>query len=324
MDDAQLVAAVLAGDRTAYAALYDRYADRIHDFGASILRNRADASDALQVTFLIAFEALDALAQPARLRSWLYAIAHRAVLDRIEGEGRLPGRDGGQVGDLIPGPGSTEPRLSRAELAEFVWQAAGGLPQRDQILLDLHLRQGLEERDLAGAAGVPVAQLDPVLERLEAQSERALGALLVARTGRRSCPSLSGILGEWDGQLTPEFRDRVTAHVDDCELCNSRRRIAPSPLGLLAATPMAPAPAYLRSVVLGKAELEALERTGADGSGRMLASAGWAFGGDGFPDLRGGDRPRPVVPARPVHPRSPPPAVSAPTAPGPRIGIGSE
>ncbi len=84
----------------------------------------------------------------------------------------------------------------------------------------------------------------------------------------------------------------MTAHVDDCEKCNSRRRIAPSPLALIAAAPMAPAPAYLRSVVLGKAEMDALEHDGEGrpGPSRLLASAGWVFNGDGFPDLTGDQR----------------------------------
>ncbi len=300
MDDAQLVAGALAGDRNAYAAIYDRYADRIHDFCSSILRSRADAAAALQETFLVAFEVLDQLAEPARLRPWLFALAHRTVLEEAADHGDSLAGDAadllwgstGPTGSLGAGAGagstgSPEGRLSRAEMAEFVWQASAGLSARDRVLLDLHLRQGLDGRDLASAAGVPAPQLDNRRERLETQIERSLGALVVARTGRRSCPNLSALLGQWDGRMTPEFRDQVRAHVDDCEICNSRRRIAPSPLALLGAAPLVPAPAYLRSVVLGKAEFDDVER--ADGSGgRLLARAGWAFNRDGFPVLSGG------------------------------------
>lgn len=289
MDDAQLVVAARAGDRNAYAAIYDRYADRIHDFCASMLRNRADAADALQETFAIAFEAIDDLAEPARLRSWLYAIANRSVRDSINRRGTpFFAADA----DLVLTATAGQP-LSRAELAEFIWQASGGLDIADRILLDLHQRQGLEGRDLAGAAGMAGPQLDARLPRLEAQVERSLGALLVARTGRRSCPDLSAVLSHID-ELPPDFRDRVTAHVDDCELCNSRRRIAPNPLTLLVATPLSPAPAYLRGVVLGKAELSALARESDTGAAPLVAPAGWAFNRDGFPDMTtggGGGRP---------------------------------
>jgi RNA polymerase sigma factor (sigma-70 family) len=310
MDDTQLVAQARAGDRNALAAIYDRYADGVHDFCLSLLRNRANAGEALQETFLVAFSSLDRLAEPARLGAWLYSLAHRSILERI---------DAGAAGsrhDLIWGSGTPDERPARAELAEFVWQASGGLPEPDRALLDLHLRQGLEGIDLAGAAGVAVAQLDRHLERLEAQVERSLGALLVARTGRRSCPDLFALLQDWNGELTPEFRDQVRAHCDDCEVCNSRRRIVPNPLALLAAVPATPAPAYLRSVTLGKAELDAFERQGDVPPTRMPASAGWAFNREGFPDLNG-EEPRSGFVPGPV------PLGTAPTAVVPFLAGGA-
>ncbi len=151
MDDAELVAAARAGDRNAWAAIYDRYADRVYDFCASMLRNRADASEAMQETFLVAFETLGQLAQPERLGAWLYAVAHRAILDRTGAEGLAVGIDA--AGDVLWGSDATQERPSRAELAEFVWQAAAGLDEQERALLDLHLRQGLEGPDLASAAG---------------------------------------------------------------------------------------------------------------------------------------------------------------------------
>ena len=285
MDDAQLVDAARAGDRDAIAAIYDRFAHGIHDFSLSILRNRAEAADALQETFLVAFAALDTLAEPARLRAWLYAVAHRSLLDRIEHYGASFFSDEGE----LPYRGPADERLSRSELAEFVWAMAGGLDLADRVLLDLYLRQGLEGRDLAGASGVPRSQLEGRLSRLEAQVDRSLGALVVARTGRRQCPELYGILDRADARLTPEFRAEITAHVDECERCNPRRRIAPSALELLAAAPVAAAPPYLRAVALGKAEMAGVERD-VEGGGResLLARLGWAFQRDGFPVLAAG------------------------------------
>jgi hypothetical protein len=46
--DAELVAAAMAGDRGAFAAIYDRYADRLHDFCWSLLRDRDEAADATE------------------------------------------------------------------------------------------------------------------------------------------------------------------------------------------------------------------------------------------------------------------------------------
>lgn len=270
MDDAQLVVAARAGDRNAIEAIYDAYAEGIHDFCASMLRNRAEASDAVQETFAVAFESLENLAEAARLRAWLYALAHRAVRDVVARRG-LPFYAGDE--DLVAGSGAPDESLSRGELAEFVWQATCGLDLAERVLLDLHLRQGLEGRDLAAAAGVPPPQLESRVHRLEAHVERSIGALLVARTGPRSCPELFGVRTNGDPE---DLRERVTAHVDDCERCLSRRRIVPNPLTLLMTTPVAPVPAYLRRVVLATAE------AGVDSPPR------WAFNREGFPELSAG------------------------------------
>jgi DNA-directed RNA polymerase specialized sigma24 family protein len=69
--DAELVAAAIAGDRGAFAAIYDRYADRLHDFCWSLLRDRDEAADATQDAFLLAAERLGQLRDPERLRPWL-------------------------------------------------------------------------------------------------------------------------------------------------------------------------------------------------------------------------------------------------------------
>ena len=66
--DAELVRAATAGDRGAFAAIYDRYADRLHDFCWSVLRDRDEAADATQDAFLVAAERLGQLRDPERLR----------------------------------------------------------------------------------------------------------------------------------------------------------------------------------------------------------------------------------------------------------------
>ena len=48
-DDTQLVAGVLAGDREAFATVYDRYGDRLYDFCYALLRDREEAADAVHV-----------------------------------------------------------------------------------------------------------------------------------------------------------------------------------------------------------------------------------------------------------------------------------
>jgi RNA polymerase sigma factor (sigma-70 family) len=138
--DAELVAAAMAGDRGAFAAIYDRYADRLHDFCWSLLRDRDEAADATQDAFLVAAERLGQLREPERLRPWLYAVARSQALRRVRARQRVaPEEEMIDRPDAAAGP---ERATEQADLRELVWNAAAGLSERDRALLDLHLRQG--------------------------------------------------------------------------------------------------------------------------------------------------------------------------------------
>jgi len=73
--DDKLVRAVLAGEKEAYEALYDRYAALVRAVCYDATRNLADAQDLAQDVFLRAYEKLGSLREPGRFGNWLVAIA---------------------------------------------------------------------------------------------------------------------------------------------------------------------------------------------------------------------------------------------------------
>ncbi|ODQ87460.1 RNA polymerase sigma factor [Mycolicibacterium flavescens] len=81
--DAELVRGSMSGDRAAFAAIYDRYADRLHDFCVGMLRDLDGAADCVQETFCIAATRLPQLRDRDKLRPWLYSIARNEVLRRL-------------------------------------------------------------------------------------------------------------------------------------------------------------------------------------------------------------------------------------------------
>lgn len=275
MDDASLVAAVRSGDPDAWAAIYDTYADRLHDFCWSVLRDRDEAADALHDAFITAVERIDQLRDPGRLRPWLYAICRTTCLQRARRRSRMvPTED---VVEMTPVAfDDVSGGAEGAELRTLVWDAAGGLPADDRAILDLHLRHGLEGAALGEALGTTAHAATVKLGRVRELVERSLGALLVSRAGRRDCPELDGMLGEWDGALTPLIRKRVARHIETCEICGERKRTMVNPLALLAAVPMVPAPAGLRDHVLGDIQRISSTRVPAwhqEGVGRIVAAA---------------------------------------------------
>src|SRR5579862_3734773 len=82
-DDVELVRRARAGDAWAHEAIYRRYVQRVARVAQRLLRDPAEVDDVVQETFLIAFEKIDALAEPAALRGWLTQIAVSRVHRRF-------------------------------------------------------------------------------------------------------------------------------------------------------------------------------------------------------------------------------------------------
>jgi RNA polymerase sigma factor (sigma-70 family) len=255
--DAELACAAAAGDRRAFAQIYDRYADRLHDFCIGMLRDRDGAADCVQDVFCTAATALSQLREPDKLRPWLYAIARSEALRRIRHRRRehlfddLP-----EVASGEPGPDTL---AARSELADLIAQAAGGLSDRDRSVLELTYRHGLSGPELARALGVSQSNANVMVGRLRETIERSLGALLVARQARTNpagCSELAAILNRWDGQFTVLMRKRIARHIESCPTCDQRRRRLVSPAALLGSAPvLIPAPDWLRRHTLGQIRL---------------------------------------------------------------------
>ena len=245
------------GDRAAFAAIYDRYADRLHDFCIGMLRDRDAAADCVQEVFCTVADRLSQLKDADKLRPWLYAIARNEALRHIRQRGRE------RVFDQVPEAVSAEPSpdtlAARTELADLIAEAAGGLSDRDRSVLELAYRHGLDGPELAEALGVSHASAKKLTQRLRETIERSLGALLVSRRVRNNtfgCTELAAILDGWDGKFTVLMRKRIARHIESCPSCDQERRRLVNPVALLGAVPVfIPAPDWLRDRTLSRIQL---------------------------------------------------------------------
>ncbi len=276
VSDAQLAVAAAAGDRAAFAEIYDRYADRLYDFCVGMVRDRNTAADCVQDTFCTAATRLASLRDPDKLRPWLYAIARNEALRCIRERRRE------QPSDELPETTSSDPSPDtlavRSELAELVAQAAGGLSDRDRTVLELTYRHGMDGPELAEALGVSAATARTLTHRLRETVERSLGALLVVRNARtgQGCAELAASVKDWDGEFTVLTRKRVARHIDSCPVCEGIRRKMVNPRALLGGAPLfIAAPPGLRKRTLDRIQLTCAE-TALTEPGSADAAAGGA------------------------------------------------
>jgi RNA polymerase sigma factor (sigma-70 family) len=248
MRDREMVAAIVAGYPAGLAAAYDSYAAPLYAYCRSLLAEPADAADAVQDTFLIAAAKLDGLRDPDRLRPWLYAVARNESFRRLRASARMA--DLGEAGEMTDASADVFAGAERDELQDLVRAAIAGLNPGEREVIELSLRHELDGADLADALGIPLNQAHALASRARGQLERSLGALLVARTGRRACAELASLLAGWNGQMTVLLRKRVSRHIERCETCGERKRRELSPAMLLSAMPLVILPPGLRQDVL--------------------------------------------------------------------------
>ncbi|MHB8467934.1 MAG: RNA polymerase sigma factor, partial [Acidimicrobiales bacterium] len=185
MYDERLVRAAQEGDEAAFAALYDRAVDSVYDLAWSITGDAGEAARLVQAAFVLAARNLEQLTDPSQVRPWLLAIAgDQALADDQEGV-LLSGWDAQSAAHAGDEP------LSQVALRRWMSEAAAVLALPDQLVLELQLRHDLDPDQLAAAVGTTPAELPGVLERVDAEATAVLGALALARQGRKSCAGLA-------------------------------------------------------------------------------------------------------------------------------------
>ena len=239
MRDSEVVAAIVAGNPEGLAEAYDRYASPLYTYCRSLLREPADAADAVQDTFVIAASRLAELRDRNRLRPWLYAVARNECHRRLRARTVQVTTPLDEMPDVTDTSADVSGEAERDELRTLLRSAVRGLNSGEQDLIELQLRQGLDAAEIAAVLGVSRNHAHALLSRARDQMEISLGALLVARSGRDDCAALNTMLADWDGQLNVLMRKRINRHIENCPVCAERKKRELAPALLLGLAPLA-------------------------------------------------------------------------------------
>lgn len=82
--DHDAIRAVLAGDKDAYGELVVRHSGSLFRVAFRMTGNEADADDVVQDAFLRGYRKLESFESRASFATWIYRIAVRCALDKIE------------------------------------------------------------------------------------------------------------------------------------------------------------------------------------------------------------------------------------------------
>jgi len=156
-DEAVLMAAFLQKEPKAAGELYDRIASRIYGLGLSLLRNKTDAEDLVQDTFLKVWRT-GSVFDPARasLDTWMLLVARSLAIDVLRRRSLEARKLAAQpkVSEASDDPGPE--RLAEvSDLVRRASQAMERLPQRQRSVLELTYLAQRSTNEVAELMGIP-------------------------------------------------------------------------------------------------------------------------------------------------------------------------
>jgi len=152
--DTDLIGRIADGrDVAAFAALYDRLAPLAFGLLLRVLRNRPDAEDVLQETFLQVWHQAERF-DPARSvpLGWVLMIARSRATDRLR---RRPPPACESMPDVSTA-GDPTVGLQASETAGRISAALGRLPPEQALPIRLAFYEGLTHERIAARLGIPL------------------------------------------------------------------------------------------------------------------------------------------------------------------------
>jgi len=149
--DLDLVARWKAGEQRAATLLVERHAHAVSRFVASI-GAREDVEEVVQDTFIRAFASLDGFRGESSLRTWLFTIARRLVLDR-----RRSARRRGEQVEIQESDAATEydslDGVVADETQRRLRSALDKLPPTQREVFVLRVSEGMSYAEIAETVG---------------------------------------------------------------------------------------------------------------------------------------------------------------------------
>ena len=178
LTDEAIVVRVRAGETALFESVIRRHDQQLFRAARAILGDDAEAEDALQQGWLLAYSKLGQFSGQSKLSTWITrivineALARRPRL-RLLDEVEMPAPEERTSSEANP-----EAMAARAEMARLLEKAIDGLPELYRVIFVLREVQGLSTADTAESLGTSEDVVKVRLHRAKAQLREVVAAQL--------------------------------------------------------------------------------------------------------------------------------------------------
>ena len=139
-------------DRSQYNQCVEQYADLLFRFAFSSLRNREQAEDVVQESFARVWERLNTVDYD-KAKSYLFTIAHHAIIDEVRQRQCLTNIDSCQVEDLKSSP------APYPDVNDILHKTLATLPEAQRNAVLLRDYEGYSYQEIGEITGMTEAQV---------------------------------------------------------------------------------------------------------------------------------------------------------------------
>lgn len=154
MDEQELMSKIASGEKDAFHQLYQDAAQSVYGFALSIVKNKQDAEDILQETFIKIRENAASYKSRGKLMAWILTIARNQAMDKLRSYQKISYCED-EVLENIPDFSN----ICDIELRLTLQEAFCILTDDERQILLLHAVSGLKHREIAALLHKPLASV---------------------------------------------------------------------------------------------------------------------------------------------------------------------
>ncbi|MDX2247061.1 MAG: sigma-70 family RNA polymerase sigma factor [Bacteroidia bacterium] len=166
-EDSLHIQRVLKGETSSFEILVEKYQRYVFSLCLRVLKNREEAEEAAQDSFMKAFRKLDTFQQSAKFSTWLYKITWNTALDQLRSRknnlSTLDKPENHQIADHhFPQP---ENLLQSGQNVELVQLLVTRLPEKESTILTLYYLHECNVEEITGITGFSTSNVKVILYR---------------------------------------------------------------------------------------------------------------------------------------------------------------
>ena len=193
-DEAEMVAAILAGDKELYHRLIQPYELSVYRMALSCMKNETEAEDVAQEAFLKAFRKLASFRGESKFSTWLISITLNEARRRLRRQNTVrmesldePPEEGGKVSPALLRDWREIPSeaLERREMRVLLQGAIGQLSPIYREVLVLRDIEELSVEETASALAISISSVKVRLHRARIMLQKELAPKLKAAIPRK-------------------------------------------------------------------------------------------------------------------------------------------